>query len=139
MPKLSPRDAVKVYQVSRATLIKALSDGTISAERTDAGHWRIDPAELRRVYSPRVSQAAVGRTKPNQMNRSEPDQKADVGHDISTRLAVAEAALEAEREKTTLLQRHLDDVRRMLPPPESLGDPALRKRPRSWWPWDTNK
>jgi hypothetical protein len=131
MPKLSPRDALKVYQVSRATLIKDLSDGTLSAEGTDAGHWRIDPAELRRVYSPRVSQAAVARTKLDQMNRSEPDQKADVGHDISTRLAVAEAALEAEREKTTLLQRHLDDVRRMLPPLESPGDPALRKRSRS--------
>jgi hypothetical protein len=67
------------------------------------------------------------------MDRSEPDRKADVGHDILTRLAVAEAALDAEREKTAMLQRHLDDVRRMLPPPESPGDPALRKRPRSWW------
>jgi hypothetical protein len=135
MPKLSPRDVVKLYQVSRATLMKALSDGTISAEKTDAGHWRIDPAELRRVYSPRLSQAAVGRTKPDQVSRSEPDQKADVGHDISTRLAVAEAALDAEREKSALLQRHLDDVRRMLPPPESAGGPAMRKKPRSWWPW----
>jgi hypothetical protein len=139
VPKLSPRDAVKVYQVSRATLTKALSDGTISAEKTDAGHWRIDPAELRRVYSPRVSQAAVSRTEPDQVNRSEPDQKADAGHDISVRLAIAEAALDAEREKTALLQRHLDDVRRMLPPPESPVDPAIRKKPRSWWSWNTSK
>jgi hypothetical protein len=139
VPKLSPRDAVKVYQVSRATLTKALSDGTISAEKTDAGHWRIDPAELRRVYSPRVSQAAVSRTEPDQVNRSEPDQKADAGHDISVRLAIAEAALDAEREKTALLQRHLDDVRRMLPPPESPVDPAIRKKPRSWWSWNTRK
>jgi hypothetical protein len=127
MPKLSPRDAVNVYQVSRATLMKALSDGTISAAKTDAGHWRIDPAELRRVYSPRASQAAVGRSKPDQLNRGEPDQKANVGHDILTRLAVAEAALDAEREKTALLQRHLDDVRRMLPPPD---DARPRRR---WW------
>jgi predicted site-specific integrase-resolvase len=129
MPKLSPRDVVKLYQVSRATLMKALSDGTISAEKTGAGHWRIDPAELRRVYSPRLSQAAVGRTKPDQVSRSEPDQKNDVDHHISTRLAVAEAALEAEREKSALLQRHLDDVRRMLPPPD---DARPRRR---WWPW----
>jgi hypothetical protein len=135
MPKLSPRDVVKLYQVSRATLMKALSDGTISAEKTNAGHWRIDPSELRRIYSPRSSQAAVSRTKPDQVGRSEPDQKADVGHDISTRLAVAEAALEAEREKTALLQRHLDDVRRMLPPPESTDGPAMRKKSRGWWPF----
>ena len=50
MPKLSPIEAVKAYQVSRATLMKALSNGTISAEKTDAGHWRIDTAELARVY-----------------------------------------------------------------------------------------
>jgi hypothetical protein len=84
---------------------------------------------LRRVYSPRLSQAAVVRTKSDQVSRSEPDQKADVDHDISTRLAVAEAALEAEREKSALLQRHLDDVRRMLPPPD---DARPRRR---WWPW----
>ena len=79
------------------------------------------------------------RTKPDQVNRSEPDQKADAGHDISIRLAIAEAALDAEREKTALLQRHLDDVRRMLPPPESPVDPAIRKKPRSWWSWNTRK
>jgi len=135
MPKLSPREAVKVYQVSRATLMKALSDGAVSGAKDDAGHWRIDAAELMRVYQPRETKAAVNRTKPDQVNRSEPDQKADVGHDIATRLAVAEAALEAEREKTAMLQRHLDDVRRMLPPPESPGDPALRKRRHSWWPF----
>jgi hypothetical protein len=58
----------------------------------------------------------VGRTRPDQVSHGEPPQKADGGHDISARLAIAEATLDAEREKTALLQRHLDDVRRMLPP-----------------------
>jgi hypothetical protein len=49
------------------------------------------------------------------------------------------AALDAEREKNAMLQRHLDDVRRMLPPPESTGYPAMTKKPRGWWPWSTNK
>ena len=136
MPKLSLREATRLFAVSRATLNKNLAKGKVSGSRDDAGHWRIDTAELMRVYSPRE---AVGWTKPDQVSRTEPDQKADVGHDISTRLAVAESALEAEREKNAMLQRHLDDVRRMLPPPESPGYPAFRKRPRSWWPWDTNK
>jgi len=127
MPKVSPRDAAKMYMVSRATLMRALIDGKISAEKTDAGHWQIDTAELARVYKPRPSKADVGRTKPDQVNRSKPDQKADVGHDIAARLAIAEAALDAEREKTALLQRHLDDVRRMLPPPDT--------KPRRWWSW----
>jgi hypothetical protein len=103
-----------------------LAKGKVSGVQDAAGHWRIDPAELTRVYSPRET---VGRTKPDQVDRSEPDQKSDVDQDISTRLAVAEAALAAEREKTAMLQRHLDDVRLMLPAPD-----AARPR-RRWWPW----
>ena len=128
MPKLSPREAVKVYQMSRATLMKALRDGTISAEKTDAGHWRIDTAELARVYQPRSTGEPADRTTPEQVSRHDPDQKTAVNHDVTARLAIAEAELAAEKEKTALLQRHLDDVRRMLPTPES--------RPRRrWWPF----
>lgn len=128
MSKLSPRDAAKAYQVSRATLMNALLDGTISAEKTDKGHWRIDPAELARVYSPRASQAAVSRAISDQIGRNEPNQRAAVDQELTARLAKAEAELAAEREKVDLLQRHLDDVRRMLPPPDS----TPRRR---WWPW----
>lgn len=121
MPKLSPRDAAKMYQVSRATLMRALSNGEISAEKTDAGHWQIDIAELARVYKPRPS----SRTKPDQVNRAETPPDPPLDHDIAARLARAEAALDAEREKNAMLQRHLDDVRRMLPPPDA--------KPRRWW------
>lgn len=126
MPKLSPRDAVKVYQVSRATLTKALSDGKISAEKTDAGHWLIDAAELARVYVPRASQKAVSRASPDKVSRDEPGQKTTSDAvDMAVRLARAEAALDAEREKVVLLQHNLDDLRRMLPAPDA--------KPRRWW------
>ncbi len=127
MPKLSPRDAAKMYLVSRATLMRALSDGKISAEKTDAGHWQIDTAELARLYKPRPS----SRTRPDQVNRAEtppePPAEPSLDDDLAVRLARAETALEAEREKTAMLQRHLDDVRRMLPPPDA--------KPRRWWLW----
>lgn len=128
MPKLSPREAVKMYQVSRATLMRALQDGTVSAEKTDAGHWRIDSSELARVYQPRPTGNPVDRTTPGHMSRHEPDQKTAVDQDVSARLARAEAELAAERAKVQLLERHLDDVRRMLPAPDA-------KPRRSWWPW----
>ena len=129
MPKLSPRVAVKVYQVSRATLTKALFDGKISAEKTDAGHWLIEPAELKRLYQPRAPQKAVGHASPGQVSRSEPGQKpASDAADMAVRLAMAEAALDAERDKVALLQRNLDDLRRMLPPPDDA-------KPRRWWIW----
>lgn len=127
MPKLSPRDAVKVYQVSRATLTKALSNGKISAEKTDAGHWLIDAAELARVYAPRAPQKAVSHARPGQVSRDEPGQKTASDADLAARLTRAETALDAEREKVALLQQNLNDLRRMLPAPD-----AKRRR---WWPW----
>ena len=132
MPKLSPREAVKQYQVSRSTLMKALETGAISGERNERGHWRIDAAELNRAYHPRATQTAVDRSSPDQVNRSEPvhERPKDRGEpdDMAVRLARAEAELAAERAKVDLLQRHLDDVRRMLPPPDA-------KPRRRWWPW----
>jgi hypothetical protein len=128
MTKLSPRDAVKLYQVSRATLMRALSDGKISAEKTDAGHWLIDGSELARVYTLRASQKTVSRVEPNQMIQRETPSRAGLSHDLELRLARVEAELAAEREKVGLLERHLDDVRRMLPAPDA--------KPRGrWWPW----
>ena len=104
------------------------SDGKISAEKTDAGHWQIDPAELARVYAPRAPQKAVSRASPDQVSRDEPGQSTGPDTvDMAARLARAEAALDAERAKVDLLQRNLDDLRRMLPPPDA--------KPRRWWPW----
>jgi len=70
----------------------------------------------------------VSRTTPDQVSRDRPDQKTAVDHDMAARLAKAEAELAAEREKTALLERHLADVRRMLPPPDT-------KPRRHWWPF----
>ena len=118
--------------MSRATLMKALETGSISGEQNARGHWRIDAAELNRMYQPRATQAAVSRSRPDQVSRSEPtyERPKDRGEpdDMAVRLARAEAELAAERAKVDLLQRHLDDVRRMLPPPDA-------KPRRRWWPW----
>lgn len=62
------------------------------------------------------------------MSRDKPGHKTAVDHDVTARLARAEAELTAEREKVKLLERHLDDMRRMLPAP----DPKPRRR---WWPF----
>lgn len=128
MPKLSPRDAVRVYQVSRATLMRALSEGKISAEKTTEGHWQIDASELARLYTMRAPQKALDRPRPKPIGQPETPHETPLEHAMELRLARAEAALEAEREKTALLQRNLDDLRRMLPPPDA-------KPRRSWWPW----
>ena len=125
MAKISLREASRRFAVSRATPNKHLAKGKISGVQGSAVHWCMDTAEWMPVYSLRVT---IGRAKPDQLGRLGPDPRAELDHDISTRLAMAEAALDAERDKTAMLQRHLDDVRRMLPPPD---DARPRRR---WWP-----
>lgn len=128
--KLSLRQAAAAFAVSRTTLIKALENGKVSGSKDDAGQWQIDPAELARVYKARPAQT---RPKPDQIDHAgqgglstpEPPRQ----DDLAIRLARAEAELAAERDKTALLERHLDDLRRMLPPPD-----AAPQR-RRWWPW----
>ena len=117
--------------MSRATLTKALSEGKISADKTDSGHWQIEPSELARLYRPRARAADVRRSKPDQVSRDGPDQATSLeAAEMAMRLARTEAELAAERAKVELLERHLSDVRRMLPPP-------VPERParRRWWPW----
>jgi hypothetical protein len=52
MPEMSLSEAAKWAGKGRPAILKAIQKGTISARRDDAGQWRIDPAELERVYPP---------------------------------------------------------------------------------------
>ena len=54
MVKVSVREAVKHYQVSRPTLMKHLKSGKLSANKDGQGTWEIDQSELTRVYKSRV-------------------------------------------------------------------------------------
>ncbi len=45
-------EAAKWAGVTRPTIFKALKSGKLSGQKDDAGEWRIDPAELERVYQP---------------------------------------------------------------------------------------
>jgi hypothetical protein len=59
MGKISVREAVKHYQVSRPTLMKHLKEGKLSANKGGQGTWEIDQSELTRVYKSRASNAHV--------------------------------------------------------------------------------
>lgn len=47
---LSLKEATTQTGRSRPALLKAINNGRISAAKNDKGEWRIDPAELFRVY-----------------------------------------------------------------------------------------
>ena len=58
--RLTAREAGERVGKTRQAIIKAIRKGTISAEKDDAGEWRIDPAELFRVYAPAQPETAPG-------------------------------------------------------------------------------
>lgn len=128
MVKLSIREAVKHYNVSRPTLQKALKSGKISGVQDGQGHWTIDPSELARLYHPRSAEVVkVDKPIPGNLTT---ENTLLAGHvetlkerlaEVERRAAVAEALAEERG-------RHIEDLRRMLPAPEG---PTRRR----WWPW----
>lgn len=131
MTTLSLRQAAAAFAVSRTTLTKDLERGKISGAKDEAGQWRIDHSELVRVYQPRPAGQGSGPVQSGPVGHTgqggEPPRPV-VRDDAAIRLARVEAELAAEREKTALLERHIADLRRMLPPPDA---PPRRR----WWPW----
>ena len=137
MANLSIREAVKHYQVSRPTLTKALKNGKVSGTQDGKGKWSVDPSELARVYQPRMGASDV----PEQTLTGQPDANlatpntSDPAELEALRAQLTEIELRAVKAETRadaaeLLAKEraerIEDLRRMLPPPE-----VLRKR--RWW------
>lgn len=129
MANLSMREAVKFYNVSRPTLAKSLKSGVISGVKDSQGHWRIDVAEMARVYQAR-------KTDADKVVNQEPVNFTTVDRPLHDELKALEVRL-AEAEKRAAIaealaeerSRHLEDLRRMLPSPE-------QARKRRWWQRD---
>jgi predicted site-specific integrase-resolvase len=126
---VSIREAVKLYQVSRPTLTKSLKNGKISGVQDDKGQWKIDPAELARIYRPRTAGAATsGKDASDNFTNNNTNFPGEVETlkarvaEAEQRAAVAEALAEERR-------KHIEDLRRMLPAPQEAQRPSWR------WPW----
>ena len=131
MASLSAREAAEQVGLTKQAIIKAIRKGTISAVKDESGEWRIEPAELFRVYQ------AVATVDDNQQATGHVDGAAGLQREIAFR-----------DEKIGLLQEQIDDLRRRLDESETerrqtqerltalLTDqrPVVTKR-RKWWPW----
>jgi len=52
MPEMTLSEAAAWAGKGRPAILKALQKGTITGRKDEGGQWRIDPAELARVYKP---------------------------------------------------------------------------------------
>lgn len=99
-------EAARLTGLGKTTLSRAIKAGRLSATRTDTGEYRIDPAELARVYpldGPREPAGAPGAATGS------------VGCHATPLTGEPPEALLAQiaglREVADLLRRQLDDVR----------------------------
>lgn len=136
MDKLSLREAVKHFDVSRPTLQKALYSGKVSGVQDGKGQWQVDPAELARVY--RVRSEHGGKAESHIPDKLPTRNRALSGNDDAG-ISVLRAELEQERILRAAAEalaeerkQHIADLRRMLPAPEDA--PAAQGK-RRWWPW----
>lgn len=138
MDKMSLREAVKVFDVSRPTLQKALKSGKVSGVQDGKGQWQVDPAELSRVYRARSSEVVKAESSlPGNLSTRNRGLPSSVDAEVSA----LRAELEQERIRRgaaeTLAEErahHIDDLRRMLPAPET-ENPLVKETRRSWWPF----
>ena len=56
MPEMTLSEAAAWAGKGRPAILKALQKGTIAGRKDEGGQWRIDPAELARVYTPGTTQ-----------------------------------------------------------------------------------
>lgn len=132
MAKLTVREAVKVYRVSRPTLTKALKSGKLSGVRDGQGHWKIDPSELSRVYEPRIATVSPEPGEPLAMKEAQDPALApqiEIER-LKSAVQLAEARADSAERLADELSRHVEDLRRMLPSPDK--PPKQRSR---WWPF----
>lgn len=124
MSKISMAKAAKMFAVSRPTLADHLKKGKITAEK-EGDTWKIDIAELKRVYPYRDAKTTGDRHADLAVPAGAP---APTGRDLQSEIKLLQAELKAEKEARALIERHLDDMRKMLPGP---GDRPTKQR--RWW------
>jgi hypothetical protein len=104
--------AAKATGLSKSTLSRAIKAGRISANRSDAGAYEIDPAELHRVFPP-ISEAPP---ETPSVTRHAPGDAALIPPSMTSlhaerELEILKAEREREREQ---LQETISDLRQRL-------------------------
>jgi len=135
--------AAAAVERNRSSLLRAIKAGKLSAMRDEAsGDWRIDPAELHRLYPPRPEMHAQDAVGGNAPSRS-----IDAAVEIAELRARLEATehrfidaqdvirnlwqrLDAETEERRRLTALLADQRST-----ALAPASPLPAPRRWWNW----
>ncbi len=122
--------AAAAVGLNKTTILRAIKSGKISASMDEHGHWRIDPAELHRVYPPVASLA-----DSNGATQREAAFQAVATAELQFKVALAEQRL-AE------LKADLEDMRSQRNAWQAQAERLVltdgraqqEQRSRWWWP-----
>ena len=130
-------EAAKATGKAKSTILRAIKNGTMSASKGSNGSYRIDPAELHRVFEPNgASNTPSNATQPPVEHLEQGGETADL------RLEHAREELDREKRERDRerdqMQATIDDLRARLDRSEDrvtalLAAPEPKRR--SWWPW----
>jgi hypothetical protein len=124
MVSISLAEAGKLTGLHKVSILRAIRKGKISAEKDEHGEWRIQPAELFRIYPP----------LPEQRNGNGGEQ-----HYAASLNGALDAEISALKQVNQILRDQLDDMRGQRDKWEQAAQTALRQLPgpkapaRSWW------
>jgi len=117
--------AGKLTGLHKVSILRAIRKGKISAEKDEHGEWRVQPAELFRLYRPLSEQ------------RNGNDEEQRYAAPVTPAL---EAEISALKQLNQMLRDQLDDTRGQRDKWEQAAQVALRQLPapkattRWWWP-----
>lgn len=146
-------EAAKATGKNIATITRAIKSGKISASKDGSGAWRIEPAELHRIFPPLAQGLRKSQMQSDAMpiQESNPSNDSPLSEELATlrervrsqdqlladradQIADLRARLDREGEERRKLAAILTDQRA----PASLSEAATRPDAppsRSWWPW----
>jgi excisionase family DNA binding protein len=137
MATLTLGQAAKLAGVGKTTLTRAIKSGRLSAERREDGGYRIDPAELARVYEITLETPETVTATGGVVHRATPESNGRDTVETVARLAALDAQIQALQD----LVRRLDDQARDLREDrdqwrvqaERLALSAPAPARRGWW------
>ena len=137
-------EAAKATGMSKAAISRAIKSHTISAEKQENGSYKIDPAELHRVYPVITEQQAEQQSRPRSAATSDATELNAQNRELRAKLEAALQRLsdrdgviddlreDRDRWRTQAEKLLLADQREkpiITPPPPTATAPKARK----WW------
>lgn len=126
-------EAAKASGMSKAAISRAIKNGTITAQKQENGSYKIDPAELHRVY-PAIPEQQARNRSPNGLDATELNSE---NRELRARL---EAAIDRLGDKDSIiaeLKADRDEWRQQAQRLAITG--PQEKQARRWWQFASRK